>query len=427
MMSGKGLILGCIADDFTGGSDAASFLAAGGMNTILLSGIPASDYVLPSDAQAAVITLKSRTQETSAAVRDSLLAIRWLKEAGASHFYVKYCSTFDSTPQGNIGPIVDAVIEELDAEGTILCPALPANDRIVRNGILYVKGLPLAESPMKDHPLTPMWESRIRLLMEPQGKYDSLEIWSETLHGPDDVLDRQLRELKEAAAANGKKHWYLIPDCCDDRDVSRIVLRFGNLTVLTGGSGILEALAKRYKTKDTPPVFYQGTEGPAVILAGSCSTATHAQTLWYETHGGTLFRLRDEEVLNGRLTAASIWSQVQNQNAPLIFSYDSPEGLKRKRNKEGRKLASKIEELLAQTAAEAIQHGVTRIIVAGGETSGAVTKALGYEAYRIGINVAPGVPVMIPLKNPSVRLILKSGNFGQEDFFGRALALTSIT
>lgn len=423
-MAGKGLILGCIADDFTGGSDAASFLAAGGMNTILLSRIPTSDYVLPEDAQAAVITLKSRTQETSAAVRDSLLAIRWLKEAGASHFYVKYCSTFDSTPQGNIGPIVDAVMEELNAEGTILCPALPANDRIVRNGILYVKGLPLAESPMKDHPLTPMWESRIRLLMEPQGKYDSLEIWSDALHGPDEALDRQIQLLREAAAESGKKHWYLIPDCRDDKDAARIVSRFGDMTVLTGGSGILKDLAGRYKTKDHSPVFYQGTKGPAVILAGSCSTATHAQTLWYGAHNGTLFRLMDEDILSGKLTAASIWSRMKQQEAPLIFSYDSPEGLRRKRNQEGRRLAAEIEEILAQTAVEAVRHGVTRIIVAGGETSGAVTKALGYEAFRIGASVAPGVPVMIPLENPAIRLILKSGNFGQEDFFGRSLELT---
>lgn len=159
-------------------------------------------------------------------------------------------------------------------------------------------------------------------------------------------------------------------------------------------------------------------------LAGSCSTATHAQTLWYGAHNGTLFRLMDEDVLSGKLTAASIWSRMKQQEAPLIFSYDSPEGLRRKRNQEGRRLAAEIEEILAQTAVEAVRHGVTRIIVAGGETSGAVTKALGYEAFRIGSSVAPGVPVMIPLENPAIRLILKSGNFGQEDFFGRALELT---
>jgi len=419
-----GLILGCIADDFTGGSDAASFLASGGMNTILLSEIPDPGYRLPDDAEAAVITLKSRTQETSAAVEDSLAAIRWLRNAGASHFYVKYCSTFDSTPKGNIGPIVDAVLEELDAEGTILCPALPANGRIVRDGILYVKGIPLAESPMKDHPLTPMWESRISLLMKPQGKYESLEIPSDLLHGTEEALETQLQTFREETAESGKGHWYLIPDYADERDAARIAGLFGDMKVLTGGSGILTELARRYRTRDTGAVPYQGTDGPAVIVAGSCSTATHAQTLWYEARGGASFQLSDEGILSGRENAASVWAQMQEADAPLIYSYDSPEGLKEKRNAEGRRLAEKIEETLAGIAAEAMKHGVTRIIAAGGETSGAVTKALGYTAYRIGDSVAPGVPVMTPLDNPALRLVLKSGNFGEEDFFGRAIKLT---
>lgn len=414
------LILGCIADDFTGGSDAASFLAAGGMNTILLSEIPGEDFILPEQVEAAVITLKSRTQETDSAVADSLAAVRWLKEAGASQFYVKYCSTFDSTPEGNIGPITDAVLEDLGAAGTILCPALPANQRIVRDGILYVKGIPLAESPMKDHPLTPMWESRISLLMKPQGKYDSMEIHQDQLYASDEELNASVNTF-----ISGKDHWYLIPDYTDEKDAERIVDLFGNMKVLTGGSGILTALARRLTKNETGEAEYCGTEGPAIIVAGSCSTATHAQTLWYENHGGVSLRLNDEDILSGAQTPASIWQQMHGEKAPLIYSYDTPEGLKKKRNPEGRKLASKIENTLAETAALAMRKGVTRIIAAGGETSGAVTKALGYKAYYIGASVAPGVPVMTPVDNPSVRLVLKSGNFGQEDFFDRALELTA--
>jgi len=414
------LILGCIADDFTGGSDAASFLAAGGMNTILLTEIPDSTYTLPEDAEAAVITLKSRTQETAAAVEDSLAAIRWLHEAGASHYYVKYCSTFDSTPAGNIGPIVDAVLTELDADGTILCPALPANGRVVREGILYVKGVPLAESPMKDHPLTPMWESRISLLMKPQGKYDSLEIHAGELNGPAEALDKKIK-----AFTGSREHWYLVPDYTDDKDAARIASLFGAMKVLTGGSGILTELAKKLKVLDAEAVPYEGTDGPAVIVAGSCSTATRAQTLWYEAGGGKSLRLSDEAILDGTQDSAAIWEQMKDDPAPLIYSYDTPEGLKKKRNEAGRKLAARIEETLAQTAVEAMKGGVRRIIAAGGETSGAVTKALGYKSYRIGESVAPGVPVLTPLDEPSLRLVLKSGNFGQEDFFGRALALTA--
>ncbi len=430
------LLLGCIADDFTGGSDAASFLAAGGMNTILLSEIPEPGFTLPEDAEAAVITLKSRTQETSGAVADSLAAIRWLKEAGASHFYVKYCSTFDSTPEGNIGPIADAVLTELNAEGSILCPALPANERVVKNGILYVKGVPLAESPMKDHPLTPMWESRISLLMAPQSKYRCLELHADLLaEGPAAVTSAVTAFAASVAErdANGCPHWYLIPDYETEEDAEKLADLFYKMKILTGGSGILKALAgKLLKEEGSAPEgsrsggadAYEGTEGPAVIVAGSCSVATHAQTTRYEKDGGPSFRLSDEGVASGEENPEAVWQKMGSFSAPLIYSYDTPEGLKNKRNEAGRALAAKIEATLAETAASAMRHGAKRIIAAGGETSGAVTLALGFKAYRIGRSVAPGVPVMTPLDDPSIRLVLKSGNFGQEDFFERALRLT---
>lgn len=168
------MLLGCIADDFTGASDAASFLVKGGMQTLLLNGIPENiDMVEIARADAVVIALKTRTQETVSAVNDSLNAIKWLEKNGARHFYVKYCSTFDSTPSGNIGPICDKAMEYLGVQYTLLCPALPVNGRIVKDGILYVNGVPLAESHMKNHPLTPMHESDIALLMQPQSKYIS--------------------------------------------------------------------------------------------------------------------------------------------------------------------------------------------------------------------------------------------------------------
>lgn len=171
------MILGCIADDFTGASDAASFLVKGGMRTILFNGIPEQvDPAVLSHADAVVIALKTRTQETASAVADSLSAIRWLEQMGAVHFYVKYCSTFDSTPEGNIGPICDAVMEELDVTCTLLCPSLPINGRTVENGILYVNGVRLEESHMKNHPLTPMHESFIPHLMAPQSKYSCIVV-----------------------------------------------------------------------------------------------------------------------------------------------------------------------------------------------------------------------------------------------------------
>ena len=166
--------IGCVADDFTGGSDAASFLCEGGLNTILISGIPEERFILPEECEAVVIALKSRTQNTEEAVKDSLRAVRWLKNAGTEKYYFKYCSTFDSTPEGNIGPVTDAVMDELGENRTILCPALPDNGRTVKEGILYVNGVRLEDSTMRNHPLTPMTKSRIADLMEPQGKYASL-------------------------------------------------------------------------------------------------------------------------------------------------------------------------------------------------------------------------------------------------------------
>ena len=411
---------GCIADDFTGGSDAASFLVAGGLNTVLCSGIPPADFVLPADCEAVVIALKSRTQETRSAVVDSLAAIRWLAAQGAEQFYIKYCSTFDSTPQGNIGPIVDAVLEEVGAPGTILCPALPANDRIVQDGILYVKGIPLAESPMKDHPLTPMWTSRIVQLMAPQGKYPALEIHRALLHGDRAALEQMLKVF-----AQNKQHYYLVPDYVDDADADLLAELFGGMKVLTGGSGILTALARRIKKNRVSFLPQSSTEGKALILAGSCSTATNAQTAWYRAQGGCCLRLEDAALLSGQQTSATLWEQVQHCGQDvLVYSYETPEGLKAKRNTEGRHLSSLIEQTLSGVAELAVEHGYTRIIVAGGETSGAVTKQLGFTAFQIGDSIAPGVPILIPLENPVIRLVLKSGNFGQEDFFGRALHMT---
>lgn len=416
-----GLILGCIADDFTGGSDAASFLAAGGMNTILCSGVPGSDFVIPEGCEAVVIALKSRTQETSAAVADSLAAIAWLKTQGAAHFYVKYCSTFDSTPKGNIGPIMDAVLEYLDAPSSILCPALPANERIVKDGILYVKGIPLAESPMKDHPLTPMWESRITRLMAPQSKYPSMELHADALHG-----DREALLCQIAGFARNQNHYYLVPDYVNDADAEIIADIFGNCAVLSGGSGILTALARKLRSGNAQPMFFSGTQGPAVILAGSCSVATNAQTGYYLYHGGKAIRLEDRLLVDGVQTSGSVWEQALNLecDTPLIYSWESPEGLKAKRNEQGKALSALIEKTLSEIAVLAVNDGTYRIIVAGGETSGAVTQKLGYHAFWIGQSIAPGVPILIPLEQPEVRLVLKSGNFGQEDFFVRALKMT---
>ena len=418
----KNLLIGCVADDFTGGSDAASYLSEGGMETVLISGIPDDDLVLPEECEAVVIALKSRTQKTEDAVRDSLKAVRWLKNNGTEQFYFKYCSTFDSLPTGNIGPVCDALMEELNVRETVLLPSMPDNGRTVKNGILYVNGIPLEESSMRSHPLTPMTKSRISELMEPQGRYPSLEIHQEALRKEDDA-ERLLNEFRDRESA-----FYIIPDYENETDAEHIVSLFGKMRFLTGGSGILKALASGIKGSECTEIAVSGTAGRAIIVAGSCSSATRAQELYYENSGSPSIRLKDEEILSGKADCISLYDRIVSGNleSPLVYSYDTPEGLAAKRNEEGRLLAAKAEYVLSSLAAYALETGFRRIISAGGETSGAVTQALGFRAFRISGSVASGVPILIPLEAPDVRLVLKSGNFGQEDFFCRALKLTGV-
>ena len=414
------MLLGCIADDFTGASDAASFLVKGGMQTLLLNGIPEhmdKDEIARADA--VVIALKTRTQETASAVEDSLSAIKWLEKNGARHFYVKYCSTFDSTPSGNIGPICDKAMECLGVQYTLLCPSLPVNGRIVRDGILYVNGVPLAESHMKNHPLTPMHESDIALLMKPQSKYISHKLSADA-----GAWQEQAASL---AAEYKDGHFYLIPDYAADEDAARIIEKFGDLPLLTGGSGLLTAWAAYLaSTQKCHAAEMAGTHGAGILLAGSCSKATLAQIAYTKEQGVPCFKLQPQEIIAGRQTLADVEAFLQQHagEAVLIYSSETPEYLEAIRNTDLPAFSQALEKMTADIAVAARNTGINRIIVAGGETSGAVTKALGYSAYWIGTSIAPGVPMMAPVEKPELRLVLKSGNFGQEDFFQRALQLT---
>lgn len=406
-------ILGCIADDFTGASDAASFLVKGGMSVQLYNGIPenASDL---KPVQAIVIALKSRTQETLQAVADSKHAAQFLLDQGITHLYFKYCSTFDSTPQGNIGPVCDALLEQMKAPYSLLCPSLPVNGRTVSNGRLFVNGTPLDESPMKDHPLTPMWDSRISELMRPQSHY-SCQILprNASWHEP---------EYTEP--------FYLIPDYETDEDGEKIAKTFGHLPFLSGGSGLLKPLAEYLLSGSgtSRQIPATAVPGKALLIAGSCSKMTLSQIAWYQAQNMPSLRMDPLALLNGTQTPEQIWEFIEThtdkQHAVLVYSSDTPEMVRRSQELGREKIASMLEQLSARLAEKAVEHGFTRIICAGGETSGAITKGLHFSSYEIGKSIAPGVPVMIPALRPDIRLVLKSGNFGQEDFFGRALSMT---
>ena len=415
-------IFGCVADDFTGASDAASFLVKGGMSVQLFNGIPGKGSRVGEGIQAIVIALKSRTQDTGEAVADTLRALGWLKEQGVERFYLKYCSTFDSTPKGNIGPAADAAMEFLGVSYTVLCPALPVNERVVMKGELYVGGVPLHESPMKNHPLTPMWDARIANLMKPQSKYSCVELWKEQMDRPADEIRAML-----ADRAGGQEPFYVIPDYQDMEDGERIVELFGDLALLTGGSGILEPLAKHLsRRQDILPELDIRAEGAAVLIAGSCSRATLEQIAHFQTHGGFSYKMDPMAMLEGRESLEDAWRFVrENWGTPvLIYSSDTARNVKEVQQYGQERVAEMLEQAAAELAERAVAHGIRRVVVAGGETSGAVTKRLGFSSYRIGASVAPGVPVMVPMENEALRLVLKSGNFGQEDFFVRVLEMT---
>lgn len=437
----KRLVWGCIADDFTGASDAASFFVKGGVHTILYNGVPGEE-LCDEDCQAVVIALKTRTAKTSRAREETLRAARWLKRQGAEQLYIKYCSTFDSTPEGNIGPVMDALLEEYQIPYTILCPALPVNGRVVREGRLYVNGVPLDESPMKNHPLTPMWASGIAELMKPQSKYPCVSVTKEEYGRPGEEVLEGLRLFGER-----NHHFYVVPDYETEEDAKAIASLFGSLPILSGGSGILTELARRVGEGACEPAAResgaqesgaselavqarsgesQPSEGAAILLAGSCSEMTRKQIAYAKEHGVASIKLRPLELLKGEQTVERLWDFVEAHRgeAVLLYSSDSPEQVKQIQETGKEQVAELLEQTIASLAKRSADAGYTRIIVAGGETSGAVTRALGFDSFIIGESVAPGVPVMIPRKRKEIRLVLKSGNFGQEDFFLRALECT---
>ena len=405
--------IGCVADDFTGGADAASFLQKGGLETILINGIPHESFQIPEGVEAVVVALKSRTDETSKAVADSVETVKWLLSHGALDIYIKYCSTFDSTPQGNIGPICDAVLDLMREKYTILCPSLPVNGRTVKNGVLYVNGVPLAESPMKNHPLTPMWASFIPELMRNQSRYLCEIVRAEEYQG----------KSFNAADIAAKGIRYLIPDYVTDFDGEMIAKCFRETHLLTGGSGLLEHIANTRCNKEGVQTSVPIRNRKSLIVAGSCSVMTQKQVKYYLANGGRGVEIWPEKIRSGEQTKQTIWSEISKANGPAFMVYSSGSaGEILKANCE--EDAVLVENMLSEMADYAIKNGYESIISAGGETSGAVVKKVSYKAFWILDSVAPGVPILVPTLDSNITLVLKSGNFGEEDFFFRAMQMT---
>ena len=418
------VLLGCVGDDFTGSSDAASFLAKEGIKTLLFNGTPKDDEEL-EDCAAIVIALKTRSIDPSVAAKDTLQAMKWLEEHGIEQYYIKYCSTFDSTPKGNIGPDIDATMETYNIPYTVLCPSLPVNNRIVKNGVLIVDGKPIAEGHMAHHPLNPIWASEISELMKEQGKYECLVL-------NEQIMNKTKEEILAVVDnfAKDHNHFYIIPEYATDEQGRKIVEVFGDLKLLTGGSGLLEFMADKFKKLyDCEDGDHEPTavKGKGIALSGSCSTATCAQCNKYSSERPSI-AIYPEKLLTGEQSAEKVWDIVKShpEQEFLIYSAGATDPESRKYiSKDREAKASKILEMtMAQIARYAYSAGYTRIICAGGETSGAIALELGFDAFIIGQSIAPGVPVLTPLHNKDIRIVMKSGNFGQEDFFERAFNMT---
>lgn len=422
-------LLGCIADDFTGATDLANMLVRGGMRTVQTIGVP------DAPAQAVVVALKSRTLPRDEAVAQSLAALEWLRSLGCRQFYFKYCSTFDSTDEGNIGPVADALMQALGTDFAIACPAFPENGRTVYRGNLFVGDLLLNESGMQNHPLTPMNDANIVRTLQRQTpakvgllRYDVVQRGAEAIAAE-----------RASLAAAGVKH--VIADAISDADLYTLGAACANDVLLTGGSGLALGLPGNFARAGLLPEPETAEQLPAVdglaaVLAGSCSRATQGQVAHWRESGRPAFRLNAlalarnvQQVVDEALAFAAAHI---GQQPVLIYATSTPDEVAAVQKQLGTAESGElVEQALAQCARRLADAGVRRFVVAGGETSGSVVNALDVAALTIGPQIDPGVPWTVSNGARRYALALKSGNFGTVDFFEKALAqfdrLTPLT
>src|SRR5687768_1266475 len=389
--------LGCIADDLTGATDLAVTLAREGLSVTQVNGLPGT-LALPAH-DAFVVALKSRTAAPADAVAWSLEALRWLQSRGAERIYFKYCSTFDSTPRGNIGPVADALLDALGERATVATPAYPRNGRTVYKGNLFVGDVPLAESGMKDHPLTPMRDSNLVRVLAAQTRRKVSLIPCEVMDAGASAIRAKLEELNGFAILDAVRDEHLVAggEACRD------------MKLTTGGAGLAMGIARALGVKKTSVSALPKVAGAAVVLAGSCSQATLRQIAAFR---GPSFRIQPERID----VDAALRFAAENGDHPLIYASAPPEGIVPGKGEA-------IEHAFRHVARELARKGVRKFVVAGGETSGAVVEALGVRALAIGPEIDPGVPWTAAVGGEPYLLALKSGNFGSRDFFAKALGM----
>lgn len=418
-----GIKLGCIADDFTGATDLANNLVQAGMRVQQAMGVPSGP--LAADVDAVVIALKSRTVPSEDAISDSVAALRWLQAQGAQQIYFKYCSTFDSTSEGNIGPVTEALMDAMGTDFTVATPAFPDNKRTVFKGYLFVGDVLLHESGMQNHPLTPMTDPNLVRVMQSQcTRKVGLIDYAVVQKGPDAVKER-------IAALRSDGVGIAIVDALSNQDLVAMGPALGQLPLLTAGSGLAIGLPQNFglsassQAAALPPV-----KGARAIVSGSCSVATNAQVAAFIKAGHSAFALDPMQIAADDNVVETVLSQVLpllEEGPVLIYSTADPASVKAVQAQLGvAQAGTLVENTLAAIARGLVEGGVAQLIVAGGETSGACVQALGISQMQIGGQIDPGVPWCFAhtdiAGNEGIHIALKSGNFGSEDFFEKAFA-----
>ena len=414
------VLLGAIADDFTGATDLANTLVTQGMRVTQVIGVPDADTRI-GDAQAVIVALKSRTLPADEAISSSLAALEWLRDAGAMQIIFKYCSTFDSTREGNIGPVCDALMDALDCDFALVCPAFPTNGRTVYKGLLFVGDELLSESSMRDHPLTPMRDANLMRLMDAQSHKRSGLI-------PLQVVRQGVAAIEAAVdALRARGVSYGVVDAIGDTDLLAIGHAAAGHALITGGSGIARGLPDNFRAKDilhyTDRPAMPSLPGRQLVLAGSCSQATREQIEWV-AKTWPIRKIDVHAIAAGENVVAPLieWACEQDSSRSLlVYASSDPAEVTRVQQRYGAgRAGAMIEAAMGELARRLVYKGFRRLVVAGGETAGAVVSALNVKALRIGPQIDPGVPWTESLSGPSLALALKSGNFGSPDFFPRA-------
>jgi 3-dehydrotetronate 4-kinase len=414
------MILGCIADDFTGATDVANNLVRAGMRVVQVIGVPSSGDRI-DNADAVVVALKSRTAPVEAAVADSLAAASWLRGHGAQQIYFKVCSTFDSTPQGNIGPVTEALLQAVRGDFAIVTPAFPENGRTVFKGHLFVGDLLLSDSPMKHHPLTPMTDANLVRVMQAQCRQARVGLIDHRVvaAGVPAVRSR-MAGLRSEGCTLG------IADAVSDNDLRTLAAAAHDYALVVAGSGLaigipaLHGMAPSVQAAQLPPA-----QGACAIVSGSCSAATHAQVAAFIAQGGAAWAVDPLRLAAGQAVVAEAlaWARSRLGATPvLLYATADSAAVRSVQSRLGAQHAGAlVEQALAQMAVALVDAGVGQLVLAGGETSGACVQALGIRQLRIGPQIDPGVP-WCHAASPGLHLALKSGNFGGIDFFTRAFA-----